>query len=73
MGPFSEASNKYKELIHTAKGGKEQQRNRMLHCVSTGPLIPGYLQILVSHASQAPFWKVSLDHFPDGETQGREK
>ena len=45
----------------------------MLHCVSTGPLIPGYLQILVSHASQAPFWKVSLDHFPDGETQGREK
>lgn len=45
----------------------------MVRRISAGPFIPGYLQILMSHASQAPFWKVSLDRFPDGETQGREK
>lgn len=75
MGPFSWVkSNKFKELILTAKGNwLRTVHNNMLHCISTGPLIPGYLQILMSHASQAPFWKVSLGHFPDGETHRRKK
>lgn len=75
VGPFSWVkSNKFKELI--LREGKLAKTSSIIicyHCISTGPLIPGYLQILMSHASQAPFWKVSLDHFPDGETQRRKK